>query len=207
MTSRSLWLGTKSWIILFSLSVAVPAIVPFVASAQTENKTRLVFEIKNLSTITIPDNITIPRLDVLHDGKDNEQKNIEVAEEQKVDNKAQILQDYLAKRGSPLADYADHLLKQENWKLVIAISNGESGLCKHQLAYNCWGITRSRGLERYESFAEGITDANAVIDKYVSRGADTPEEMVRRYVAWNNRNWVRAVNQTLNQLEQLPLEN
>lgn len=212
MTSRIVSrLSTLNQILLIVVLASIPAlIIPDNASASTEssdlnlvkseNKPRLVFEIKNFRTITIP------TIDINSDKEvkiDTETTSTEPIENPNII----ILQNYLKSKNSPLADYADHILKHQNWKLVVAISNGESGLCKRQLANNCWGITRSKGLERYESFAQAITDADYVINKYVSRGADTPEEMLMRYVGWNNQNWVRAANQILAQIDQLPLVN
>src|SRR6185369_17106845 len=73
---------------------------------------------------------------------------------------APILQDYLEAKGSPLAPYAADILKNENWKLVLAISNGESTLCKHQIYNNCWGVGGAWNMRHYASFAEGFADVN-----------------------------------------------
>jgi len=211
MTSRIVSrLSALNQILVIVVLSSIPGLIlPVNASASTdssaetivkaENKPRLVFEIKNFPTITIP------TIDL--DPDEEVKTNLEAKPEPVENPNIAILENYLKSKNSPLADYADYILKHQNWKLVIAISNGESGLCKRQLANNCWGITRSRGLERYESFAQGITDADYVINKYVSRGADTPEEMLMRYVGWNNKNWVRAANQILAQIDQLPLVN
>lgn len=217
MTSRIVSrLSALNQILVIVVLASIPALIlPVNASASTdlsakatapaENKPRLVFEIKNFPTIIIPEEITIPAINLNSDKRT--QTDPEVNLEPVQNPNITILENYLKSKNSPLADYSDYILKHQNWKLVIAISNGESGLCKRQLANNCWGITRSKGLERYESFAQAITDADYVINKYVSRGADTPEEMLMRYVGWNNQNWVRAANQILAQLDQLPLVN
>jgi len=104
-----------------------------------------------------------------------------------------------------LADKSAYLLNQRDWELIIAISQAESNMCKRQLGNNCWGIGGGNH-RKYPNLEFAISDAQHVIGKYVDRGADTPEEMLRRYVGWNNQNWVLAVNQILRQLDQLPLE-
>lgn len=165
---------------------------------QAKNKTLTVFEINNFQQIS--------KLINLLSTPDNNQK---TQESEPVPNpNIEILKDYLAGKGSPLAGYSEHLLKQTNWKLVVAISNGESTMCKRQLYNNCWGIGGAWNLKRYSSLEESITDAGRLLtEKYVTRGADTPKEIVSRYVGWDSPNWVLAANQILDQLNQLPLQN
>jgi hypothetical protein len=197
--------------LMLSMSLAGMLLIlfPVNASASTANKTRLVFEIKNLqniSTLNIP---TYQQLAAY--GTNGSAAEETVTEEvEKIDPaivNAQVLRTYLAKKNSPLADYSETLLAQENWKLVLAISNGESTMCKRQRNYNCWGIGGAWNLRQYSSFEEGIVDVNRILtDKYVARGLDSPEKIVNRYVGHPNSNWVVAVNQILNQLNSLPLE-
>ncbi len=180
MTSRYAVIG---------LLVILPTMLsPHLASAQTSEQIRLGFEINTIANLLQP--------------TDNQSK-AEV-----VDPNIAILQDYLSKKGSPLAPYAEHILKHENWKLVLAISNGESTMCKRQMYNNCWGVGGAWNLRRYASFADGFTDVNRLLtDKYVAYGADTPKEIARKYVGSYSPTWVRAVSQTLAQLNQLPLQN
>ena len=120
------------------------------------------------------------------------------------DTKIFTLRNYLISKNSPLADHVEMLLLQPNWKLILAISHAESNMCKRELGHNCWGIGGGNH-RKYPSYNEAIADANKVISRYVNKGYDTPEEMLRTYVGWNNPTWVIATNNILNQLEQLEL--
>ncbi|MGE5392349.1 MAG: hypothetical protein ACM3NH_01255 [Candidatus Saccharibacteria bacterium] len=192
LVDRSLLVGLLSATIVF--------LFPNLAAAQAND--RLVFEINNIQTIKIPHYSELAIIKSADENQVTDEQATEPALE--VDPNVEILKNYLISKNSPLAEYSEHLLSQPNWKMIIAISQSESNMCKRQLGHNCWGIGGGN-LRKYPSFAEGISDANNVISKYVARGADTPDEMVLRYVAWNNRNWVKAANQTLGQLNNLPL--
>lgn len=71
---------------------------------------------------------------------------IQLSDVKPVDNRAQILRDYLVSKGSPLADSADTFVEEADkynldWKFVAAISGLESGFGKHipPYSYNGWG--------------------------------------------------------------------
>ena len=120
-------------------------------------------------------------------------------------SKVYILKNYLESKNSPLADYVEILILQPNWKHVLSISHAESNMCKRQLGNNCWGIGGAKYHRYYPTFAEGIIDANALIQKYHDSGLTTPATMKRRWVGWNNESWVRANENVLAQLESLGL--
>jgi len=201
MTSRFAKLSTLDRIVLIALIAILPTLmVPASASASTENKT-FVFEIQKGQKISIP-NIPVYTKDQPANGQPMDPAEIQKAKDQV---NAAILQAYLESKKSPLAPYADHILTQDNWKLVLAISNAESTLCKRQMYNNCWGVGGAWNLRRYETFADGFTDVSKLVtNKYIPYGADSAEEMVRKYVGNYSKNWVIAVNQILNQLNQLP---
>jgi hypothetical protein len=194
MTSRFVW--------VLLVAVVATMVFPSSVSASTQiQNTRLVFEIKNVPSI--PNVQTIQNLQ----NPPPPATPPPVVVDPIVIN-APILQDYLNKKGSPLAPYAADILKYENWKLVLAISNGESTLCKKQIYNNCWGVGGAWNMRHYASFTEGFADVNRFLtEKYVARGADTPEEIVNRYVGHPNANWVFAVNKILAEVNQLPLQN
>lgn len=150
-----------------------------------ENKTRLVFEIEKFPIIKI----TEP----------------EIAAFPIVDQRVEILKNYLEQKKSPLASEVEYLLKQTNWDLIIAISHAESNMCKRQIGFNCWGIGGGKH-RKYKTLQEGITDAQTVIGKYVARGADTPKEIMPHYVGRHSPSWVTAVTQVLHQLKQLDIK-
>lgn len=202
MTSRFERLSLVDRTLLIGLlSATMTLLFPHLAGASAND--RLVFEINNIQTVKIPHYSELAVNKSADETLVTEDTGI-IPEAPKVNPNVEILKNYLLSKKSPLAEYSEHLLGQPNWKLIIAISQSESNMCKRQLGNNCWGIGGGN-LRKYASFKEGITDANGVIAKYVARGADTPDEMVLRYVAWNNRNWVKAANQTLGQLNSLPL--
>jgi hypothetical protein len=187
---------TRRIVLAVLMTAIVITVVPQAASAQTNNQLGL--EIKTLDNVSLSDLAPIFITD----------KTDETPAEPEVDPNIAILQNYLEKKGSPLAPYAEHILKHENWKLVLAISNGESTMCKKQLYNNCWGVGGAWNLKRYTSFADGFTDVDRLITtKYVAQGLTTPDKIVRKYVGNPSASWVRAVSQTLNQLNQLPLSN
>ncbi len=211
MTSRFNRLSVIDQALLIILIAATSLVLlPYRAAASTDlpapvagKQTAIVFEIKNLSTIKIPTNYTDQNDTPTAEEIAAQQAQIEQAN---FDQNVAILQAYLSQKGSPLADHADTLLKSQNWKLVLAISNGESTMCKHQMYNNCWGIGGAWNMKRYSSLDEGIVDVdNLITNKYVARGADTPKEIVNRYVGSYSPSWVAAVSQTLNQVNQLPM--
>ncbi len=117
--------------------------------------------------------------------------------------KVEILKGYLASKKSPLQDYAEVLLEQPKWKYVLAISHAESNMCRKQLGNNCWGIGGAEYHRFYPTFAEGIVDANKLIQKYHDGGLDTARKMMKRWVGWNNQNWVIATQNVLSDLDSL----
>lgn len=212
MTARFARLNLERFVglaLIATLAITLAPNVTFAAESEisAQNKTKLVFEIKNFPTIVIPDGpvIRVPTVNELinltkngADSKSDEQEKIKVEQ-------VETLTAYLAKKNSPLAEQAEHLLDQRDWKLIIAISQAESNMCKRQLGYNCWGIGGGNH-RKYPNLQTAILDAQTVIGKYVDSGRDTPEKMLTRYVGWQNYNWVKAVNQVLSQLNQLELE-
>lgn len=190
MTSRLGRFGVIDQLVLISALLLLPMLFPQMAVAQTDTKP-LVLEIKNLLNNLNLTNRTDkpPVIDPI------------------IINTA-VLQDYLNQKGSPLAAYAQDILQHENWKLVLAISNGESTMCKRQMYNNCWGVGGAWNLRRYKSFSEGFADVNRLLgEKYIPMGADTPKKIVRKYVGNYSPTWVAAVTQVLNQIDSLPLVN
>jgi hypothetical protein len=194
-------LGYVDRVLLTILITSVTALLfPYSASAQTSNQ-NFVFEIKNLQ------NLKIPQIALYNVAQITLDQTATVDQAAIDKQNAEILQAYLEKKGSPLAPYAASILQNENWKLVLAISNGESTLCKHQRYYNCWGIGGAWNLRHYNSFDQGFSDVSRLITtKYVASGGDTPEKIVNKYVGHANANWVVAVNRILNEVNQLPLQ-
>lgn len=113
------------------------------------------------------------------------------------------VQAFLESKDSPLAPHTDLLLKQEHWKLLVAISAIESQYCTRQLGNNCWGIGGDSAYKHYNSVEDAIIDANALITRWQSRGRWlTVEDMNCHYVVPCNPNWVAVVNKVLNQMNE-----
>lgn len=117
-------------------------------------------------------------------------------------NKLNILKNYLTERNSPLQDYVEVLILQPNWKYVLAISFAESTMCQHQLYNNCWGIGGEK-MRKYPSFAEGIIDANNVVQKYLDIGHKSTRTIMPYYVGWHNPRWVLATQQVFQDIKEM----
>jgi hypothetical protein len=75
---------------------------------------------------------------------------------------------YLKSQGSPLAAYTSTLLQLPNWKKIIALSNAESGMCKHYpvAKANCWGIGGANLWYMGSNLGEGIVSMNHFLNTY-----------------------------------------
>lgn len=117
------------------------------------------------------------------------------------DSRVPGLRAYLLEKKSPFAGYADVLLKQYHYRLILGVSFAESNFCKHQIKpNNCWGIGGGRP-ETYKTLADGIVRANNLIQKYQDLGMTKPKLMRNSWVGWENDNWIIAVNQITKELE------
>lgn len=81
---------------------------------------------------------------------------------------AEKVKKYLADRKSPMADYSSTLIRQDNWKKIVALANAESGLCKHypEQKANCWGVGGSNLWYMGSSLGEGIVSMNHFLNTY-----------------------------------------
>lgn len=141
-----------------------------------------------------------------------------VVQENKVDSRVLKLEKYLIKHNSPLAenahdfvDAADKYNLGENWALVAAIAGNESTFGKHipPASHNAWGWgipTGARSGIGFKSWKDGIyTVTKGLSEKYIAKGADTPEKMAPIY-APPSRTWGRNVRWFMNQIEATPIE-
>ncbi len=72
------------------------------------------------------------------------------------------LKSYLQSKGSPLAEYTSTILKQNNWKKIIALSNAESSLCRRYIEEkaNCWGVGGNDLWDMGANLGEGVIAMN-----------------------------------------------
>lgn len=125
------------------------------------------------------------------------------------DNRAEILREYLERRNSPLAPYAQTFVDEADknnldWKLVASISGLESSFGVHipYNSYNGWGFgVYGDNVRRFESWEDGI----AVVSKslrndYMNKWkATTIPEIGRIYAA--SPTWAERVTFFMNDIE------
>jgi hypothetical protein len=113
-----------------------------------------------------------------------------------------LLHDYLDIKKSPLVDESAFLMKQKNWRLLVAISAIESQFCLRQHGFNCWGIGGDSAYRHYSSLKAAIQDANDFIEIWHQKGKwATVHEMNGSYVVPYSQNWENVVNRTLQEME------
>jgi hypothetical protein len=84
---------------------------------------------------------------------------------------AEKLRHYLAAQGSPLADHSHTLIKQNNWKKIIALSNAESSMCRRYpvATANCWGVGGSNLWTMGNNLEESVVSMNRFLNNYPLR--------------------------------------
>lgn len=100
------------------------------------------------------------------------------------------------------------LIASDKWdvpyELLLGIANAESSLgtnwfgCK--FSYNAWGVkgqpaeTCNGHIKSYGSWVDAADDVARILRHYyLDEGRITPEQIVRKYVGWQNDDWVRNV--------------
>lgn len=132
-----------------------------------------------------------------------------------MDNRAQILKDYLTLQGSPLADSAQTFIDSADkynidWKLVVSISGLESGYGKHQPAnsYNGWGWGYSNGsVKHFTSWDEAIEEiSKGLRENYLKEDMKSDPYLIGpKYAA--SPTWAVRVTGFMNQLEAYKMRN
>ena len=103
------------------------------------------------------------------------------------DNRSQILEEYLEKYNSPLAEYASEFVEAADaygldWRLLVAITGVESTYGKFipKNSYNAYGW--ANGAYYFESWPDSIWHVSqALKEKYVDQGANTVDKIGRIY--------------------------
>ena len=111
-----------------------------------------------------------------------------------------------------MADYADILVKQPSWKLIVAIAGAESSWCKNMTplaaSYSqCWGVGGTTPWNFGPDLAEGIPAMQRFLDNF-------PNNSSRKYRDWSvdelngfykqpaTNSWAVNVYRTLHDLDQ-----
>lgn len=122
----------------------------------------------------------------------------EILRNERIEN----IREYLSKRNSPLAQYANEFVDAANhfnidYRLVAAISIIESGGGKHNFKpYNAWGW----GKYGFENWTDGIWSVSEGLSKYYDKGLDTPSKISKSYCPPTASVWASKVNYVMNQI-------
>lgn len=121
-----------------------------------------------------------------------------------------IIQKYLEQYDSPLLPYAQDLLQASekynvDYKLIVAIAQCESNLCKKSPAgsFNCWGF--ENGETRFLSWQQAFDQvAKTLKERYIDMGLTTPEQIMPKYAPPSVEKggpWAKCVTQFMEDLE------
>lgn len=185
------------------IAVVMWVFSPHAAVASTmEPQQPFVFEIKS------SENIQISLFDIADVLKGENLPKVIPAPEQTVegvtqyiDPRIEILRSYLESKNSPMASYAEELLANYHYRLIIGISFAESNFCKRNIRpHNCWGIGGGKP-EQYPDYPQAFNRADQLIQKYHSSGLVSAKLMRNRWVGWKNDKWILAVEQVTRELE------
>lgn len=121
-----------------------------------------------------------------------------------------IIQKYLQKHNSPLLPYTNQLLAASekynvDYRLIVAIAQCESNLCKHSPpgSFNCWGF--ENGETHFLSWEQAFEQvAKTLREKYLDQGLVTPEQIMPKYAPPSVEKggpWAKCVEQFMEELE------
>ncbi|MBM3205810.1 lytic transglycosylase domain-containing protein [Candidatus Shapirobacteria bacterium] len=121
-----------------------------------------------------------------------------------------IIREYLATYDSPLLPYADALLEASvrydvDYKLIVAIAQCESNLCKKapEGSFNCWGF--ENGETKFLSWEQAFNQvAKTLRERYLDMGLTTPEQIMPKYAPPSVEKggpWAKCVTQFMDDLE------
>jgi hypothetical protein len=158
-------------------------------TAQNKSDKALVFEISSKSTQKL---LSYDELAQYHAKTD---VNIYLAPKVKA---------YLESKGSPLAVYADEIVKQPQWQRALAISYVESNFGKRCADNNCSGIgvhPSHPSWRRYPTKLEWFKDMSALLEKPIYKQKYTNcNTMKGVYVVPGSATWVNGCNKVSNEL-------
>lgn len=130
------------------------------------------------------------------------------------DARVVVLQKFLDENKSELTPFAELLVQtadkyQLDWKLLPAIAQKESGLCRviPPGSYNCWGWgIHSKGTLMFDDYPEAIEAvAKGLKEKYIDYGLTTPEKIMTKYANPNSTTWAEGVILYMEQIKNLSL--
>lgn len=183
---------------LVSMLVLVPAVYPHavvLASQTSQDKTALIFEIKDPSVL------------FKNNSSDENQKSLSFDEIVSNDPLTIRLHDYLVAHKSPLAPYASEMVKQPQWQRALAISWVESNFGRHCADNNCSGIGVAPGhpsWRKYSTKLEWFKDMAKLMEtpRYKNKYT-TFEKMLGVYVVPGSPAWLNGSKQKYGELMSL----
>ncbi len=111
---------------------------------------------------------------------------------------------YLESKGSPLAVYADEIVKQPQWQRALAISYVESNFGKRCADNNCSGIGGAPSMKswrKYPTKLDWFKDLSALLEKPTYKVKYTNcNSMKGVYVVPGSATWVNGCNKISNEL-------
>lgn len=126
------------------------------------------------------------------------------------DAKPLIIEKYLEKYNSPMLPYASALLTAStkydvDYKLIVAIAQCESNLCKKspEGSFNCWGF--ENGDTHFLSWEQAFDQvAKTLREGYLDKGLTTPDQIMPKYAPPSVEKggpWAKCVNQFISEIE------
>lgn len=130
--------------------------------------------------------------------------------QEEIDIRPLILQKYLGKHNSPLANYSRELvyfadLYEVDWRLVAAISGVESTFGKNfpKNSFNAYGW--ANGKYQFNSWEESIEIVTKTLrEKYYDMGATNIKKISSRY-APPSKSWSWKVKYFMNEIDSIPV--
>ncbi|HEX3100014.1 MAG TPA: hypothetical protein VHQ41_03515 [Patescibacteria group bacterium] len=110
---------------------------------------------------------------------------------------------YLDSKGSPLAQYADEIVKQPQWQRALAISYVESNYGKRCADNNCSGIGGAPSMKswrRYPTKLDWFKDLSALLEKPTYKQKFTSCNTMNGVYNAGSRTWVNGCNKASNEL-------
>jgi hypothetical protein len=127
-------------------------------------------------------------------------------------NRVEVLEKFLEKHDSPLAESADTFVVVADkydldYRLLPAISCLESGCGKRMIpeTFNAWGWgIYGNNYIAFENFDNGIEEvAKGISEGYIEKGLDTPAKMAPVYTPPRPQYWLGGVRQYMGQMDEI----
>ena len=108
-------------------------------------------------------------------------------------------------KGSVLMKYYDNVSKEvgvncQKIRNVFALAFAESGLCKNQVGYNCFGVMSKGKIKRFTSFENAMSLLNENIGKYIGL-SDSGLINNKSYCGSGCTNWSGNIKSALNKMK------